>query len=89
MKIKEGFVIRDICGQHVVSGEGSRNVNFSKLISLNDTAAYLYDKLQGKDFTAETMADLLTEAYEVARETALADSAKLIATWQEVGLLEA
>ena len=42
MRIKEGFVLRTICGQHVVSGEGTANVNFSKLVSLNDSAAYLF-----------------------------------------------
>ena len=42
MKIKEGFVLRTICGQSVVSGEGTANVNFSKLVSLNDSAAYLF-----------------------------------------------
>ena len=43
MTIKEGFVLRTICGQNVVSGEGTSQVNFSKLVSLNETAAYLYE----------------------------------------------
>ena len=41
MKIKEGFILRTICGQSVVSGEGTSNVNFSKLVSLNDSADLL------------------------------------------------
>ena len=28
MKIKEGFILRTICGQSVVSGEGTANVTF-------------------------------------------------------------
>ena len=89
MKIKEGFVFRTICGQNVVSGEGSRNVNFSKLISLNETAAYLFKELQGReDFTPADMASLLQEAYEVDAETALADSEKLAAQWVEIGIVE-
>lgn len=88
MKIKEGFVLRTICGQNVVSGEGTGNVNFSKLISLNETAAYLFKALLGReDFTPEDMADLLVEAYEVDRETALADSRVLATQWGEIGLL--
>jgi len=89
MKIKEGFVLRTICGQNVVSGEGSRNVNFSKLISLNESAAYLFKELQGRaDFTAADMAALLQETYEVDAETALADSEKLAAQWAEIGIVE-
>jgi hypothetical protein len=53
MKIKEGFILRTICGQNVVSGEGTANVNFSKLVSLNDSAAYLFKAVTGKEFTAE------------------------------------
>lgn len=87
MRIKEGFILRTICGQSVISGEGSANVNFSKLVSLNETAAYLFKALQGKDFTPELMADLLLEEYEVDRETALKDSKTLCEQWQEVGLI--
>lgn len=88
MRIKEGFVMRKICGQDVVSGEGTANVNFSKLISLNPTAAYLFKAVSGTEFTPERMADLLLEEYEVDRETALADSERLCAQWKEAGIAE-
>ena len=88
MKIKEGFVLRTICGQNVISGEGTANVNFSKLVSLNDTAAYLYKAVEGKEFTAETLADLLLEEYEVDHETALKDAETLCAQWKEIGIVE-
>lgn len=87
MKIKDGFVLRTICGQHVVSGEGAANVNYSSLITLNDTAAYLFKNLTGKDFTEETAVDLLLEEYEVDRDTAAKDVKALVAKWQEIGLI--
>ena len=88
MKIKEGFILRTICGQSVVSGEGSANVNFSKLVSLNDSAAYLFKAVTGKEFTADTLADLLLEEYDVDRETALKDAETLCAQGKEIGILE-
>ena len=88
MIIKEGFVLRTICGQNVVSGEGTSQVNFSKLVSLNETAAYLFKAVQGREFTAETLADLLLDAYEVDRETALKDAESLCAQWMEIGIAE-
>ena len=88
MKIKEGFVLRTICGQNVVSGEGTPNVNFSKLVSLNDSAAYLFKAVGDREFTAETLADLLCEEYEVERETALKDAEALCGQWKEIGILE-
>ncbi|MBO4467326.1 MAG: PqqD family protein [Bacteroidales bacterium] len=87
MKIKDGFILRTICGQHVVSGEGTANVNYSSLITLNDTAAYLFKNLTGKEFTEETAVDLLLQEYEVDRERASKDVSALIAKWTEIGLL--
>ena len=88
MKIKEGFVLRTICGQNVVSGEGTANVNFSKLVSLNDSAAYLFKAVGNDDFTPERLADLLLQEYDVDRETALKDAETLCAQWKEIGIAE-
>ena len=88
MRIKEGFVLRTICGQSVVSGEGSANVNFSKLVSLNDSAAYLFKAVGNEEFTAERLADLLLDEYDVDRETALRDAETLCAQWKEIGIAE-
>ena len=52
MKIKDGFVLREICGEKVLSEEGSLNVNMSKLIKLNDTAAFLIESVGSTEFTA-------------------------------------
>ena len=88
MRIKEGFVLRTICGQSVVSAEGTKNVNFSKLVSLNDTAAFLFKKFTGEEFTPDQLADALTETYEVDRETALKDAKALCDKWLEIGIAE-
>lgn len=88
MRIKEGFVLRDVCGEKVVMGEGLKTINFSKMIHFNETAAYLWNELQGKEFDTEMMADLLCGQYEVSRELALADSEKLAANLIEAGVIE-
>ena len=49
MKIKEGFVLRQMCGENIVAGEGLEHINFNKLISLNSTAAFLWQELVGKE----------------------------------------
>lgn len=41
MRIKEGFELREICGEHVILSHGMDNIDFSKIISLNETAAFL------------------------------------------------
>ena len=88
MRIKPDFRLRTICGQSVVSAEGASNVNFSKLVSLNETAAFLFERFSGVDFTPEAMAEALLEQYEVQYDTALADCRTLCEQWNEIGLLE-
>jgi len=89
MRIKKGFILRNICGENVVSGEGMEQVNFSKLIRLNDTATFLWKSVEGKDFTPESLADLLCEHYsDVTREKALEDSIALCAQLEKNGIAE-
>lgn len=88
MKIKEGFVLREMCGEHIVAGEGIEHINFNKLISLNSTAAFLWNEVIGKEFTAETMAELLIGRYGIDKELALKDSERLINAWIGAGIAE-
>lgn len=88
MKIKSGFELREVCGENVIIASGKENIDFSKIISLNETAAYLWKAIQGKDFSAVDLANALTAEYEVSEEVALADSEQIMKQWQEAGLIE-
>ena len=88
MRLKEGFTLRTICGEHVVIGEGLAQVNFNKMLSLNATAAYLWEQVQGKDFTVEDLVTLLTDKYEVSEDQARQDALKLVQVWQEQGVAQ-
>lgn len=87
MRIKDGFVLRTMLGGHVVVGEGLAQIDFNSLLSLNATAAYLWECVQGKDFTSEDLADLLVEKYGIPREQAVCDSDNIANTWIEQGVL--
>ena len=88
MKIKDGFVLREMCGEYIVAAEGLQNINFNKLISLNSTAAFLWKALENKEFTVEDMAQLLVDEYEIDMELASTDSASLIRAWLDAGIAE-
>lgn len=88
MRLKNGFVLREMCGEHIVAGEGIEHINFNKLISLNSTAAFLWKEAEGRDFTAETLAELLIDRYGIDKELAMKDSENLINAWIEAGIAE-
>ena len=88
MRIKEGFRLREICGSFVVVPEGAELVNFNKMLSLNESAAYLWRVVEGKDFDTETLQELLLKAYEVEPEVASNDAQALMDKWIESGVVE-
>ena len=89
MRIKKGFVLREVCGERVIMGEGLGSINFGKLLALNETAAWLWQQAQAMgDFTVETLAEKLCEEYDVTADEAKADVAEMIAEWQNVGVVE-
>ena len=74
MKIKKGFVLREVCGQNVIVGEGLEAINFGRMLSLNDTAAWIWkEAMRQGEFTADTLAVAMCEEYDVSPERALAD----------------
>ena len=88
MKIKKGFILREMCGENIVTAEGLEHINFNKLISLNSTAAFLWNKVADKEFTAEEMAQMLVDEYQIDMELALTDSKALCQAWIDAGVAE-
>jgi len=89
MKIKKGFVLREVCGEHVIMGEGLGAINFGKLLALNETAAWLWKQaVEMGDFTLEALADRLCEEYDVTTVDAKSDVAEIIGEWQKLEVVE-
>lgn len=89
MKAKPGFNIRNVCGQDLVVAEGEENIDFSNIISMNETSSYLWTKVQKMDsFTVDDMVNLLLQEYEVDRATALSDCSLLAAQWNKARIID-
>lgn len=89
MKIKKGFVLRQVCGENVIVGEGLGAINFGKLLALNETAAWLWQQAVAMDnFTIDTLAQELCDEYEVSVDEAKTDVAAILDEWQNVGVVE-
>ncbi|MBO4811030.1 MAG: PqqD family protein [Prevotella sp.] len=88
MKVKNGFKLRSVCGEYIIVAEGVENIDFSRVISLNDSAAYLWKNIQDKEFNADDLAELILEEYEIDKETATKDSENLINQWKDAGIIE-
>lgn len=88
MKLKSGFVLRDVCGEQVIMGEGLAALDFGRLLSLNETAAWLWEKASEGNFSIESLSTALCEEYDVTLEQAKTDVAAIVEEWRKVGVVE-
>lgn len=88
MRIKKGFVLRELAGEKIVSGEGLEQLDFNKIVSLNTSAAYIWEHISNREFDLETMVDLLLDRYDIDRSVALRDARLLLDNWISIGLVE-
>ena len=89
MKIKNGLELQNVCGEHIIIPAGEENMDFSQIISLNPTAAYLWENVAKREcFTVEDMVQLLLDEYEEEENVAIEDCKLIAERWAEMGLLE-
>lgn len=88
MKFKKGYRLRSLGQEFILVAEGLEAVDFSRMISMNESAAFLWKEVEDKDFDAEMLITLLMDNYDIDRETAQSDVAVLLESWSAAGLIE-
>ena len=88
MKTKAGFMRRKLGTQEVVVAVGEASKQFSGIIRLNETGAFLWDLLASGNRTEAELVDAWLAEYDVSRELATADVAKFVATIRAEGMLD-
>ena len=89
MKLIEGFRLRPLGKEYIVTPESVAQINFNKMISLNSSAAYLWKSVEGREFTPEDLKRLLLDRYDVEEEIAGHDAEAIAQSWIEAGIAEA
>lgn len=88
MKIKKGYRLRPLGKEYILVAEGLDVMDANTMVSMNATAAFLWEAVEGKVFDAETLVQLLLDEYDVDRETAEKDVKTLLQTWNKANALE-
>jgi len=82
MKIKEGFMLRDVAGSYVVVPMGKEAADFNGMITLNETGAFLWKQLE-KGCTREELLAAMQKEYDVTEERASQGIEKFLAQIEE------
>ncbi len=86
MKIAEGYLLRQIADTYVVVPLASPMVDFKSIISLNESGAFLWEKLQ-QESDRETLLKAMLAEYDIDEATAGADLDAFLTTLKEANLL--
>ena len=94
MRTIEGFRLRKLGNEYILVGESMALINFNKMITLNETAAFLWEKAaeftaSNGSFDASDLCKALCAEYDVAPEQAMTDVTATISSWKEAGVIEA
>ncbi len=84
MKIKEGYILREVAGNCIVVPVG--NLDFNGVITLNETGKFIWRLLE-KETSAEEIAAALQAEYEIDKDTAANDTARFLQKLKDAALL--
>lgn len=87
MKVKPGYMIREVAGYNVVVPVGDATMNFNGMINLNETGAFLW-KLLEEDTDEEKLVGALLAEYDIAEDAARRDVGEFIAKMKEANLID-
>jgi hypothetical protein len=87
MKIKKGFLLKEIANNYIVVAVSSAAKNFDGAITLNSVSAFLWKQLENES-TIESLVTALVNEYEVDKKTATNDVQDFVKKIQEAGLVE-
>ena len=93
MKTIEGFRLRKLGNEYILVGESMALINFNKMITLNETAAFLWEQAERLStekggFAVADLCEALCAEYEVAAEQAMTDVDATVKAWLEAGVIE-
>jgi hypothetical protein len=93
MNTISGFKLRKLGNEYILVGESMELINFNKMITLNETAAFLWEKAaeltaDRGSFDVQALCKALCAEYEVAPEQAMTDVNATVQSWLEAGVVE-
>ena len=74
MRVKDQLVLREIGGQYIIVPIMERVKEVPSMVYISSSAAYLWQHMEGREFTLDELVDLIISKYKnVTREKAQED----------------
>ncbi len=86
LKIKEGFVLKNIADNYVVVSVGEGNVDFNSMITTNETGAFLWELIE-KGATKEELVKAVLAEYDADEAVVTADVERFVQKLSDKNIL--
>lgn len=87
MKIKDGFILKDVAGSKIVIATGKQKLDFNGVITFNSVGADVFMLLDGTN-TVEDIVKKISENYDVSAEIVQTDVERLIEKMRKYNLID-
>ena len=87
MQIKKNIRIKQIGDEKILVSNDGKNLDYTRIISLNQSAAFLIEESMEKEFTVQVWAHRLTDRYDIDYALALSDAQKVVDKLKQAGVL--
>lgn len=81
--------MRRLGPEAVIVAESLDLIDFDRLVSLNSSAAYVWESLPDGEFDTDSVVRLLTDRYDIDPASARTDAMELLDVWRQAGIIEA
>lgn len=86
MRLRKDYILREMGDTRLLINEGEQ-VRLTRVLPLNESAAFLWRRAEGRDFDTDWLAQQLVEEYGIDADTAAADAEDMVSSWKENRLL--
>jgi len=87
MKIADGFILKKIADSYVVVPTGGNVVDFTAMITINETGAFIWELLKN-DADMDYVVNEMCKQYDIDSETALSDATEFLQVLENNKVLE-
>lgn len=88
MRVNDNLKLRKIGKKYMIVDVSLSDVDFTSVYSLNESAAFLWERIGNREFEEAELIDWLCSNYDVDREKAMTDVRRIISLWKTHGLVK-
>ncbi|MCH5170875.1 MAG: PqqD family protein [Oscillospiraceae bacterium] len=87
MKIKDGYILKNVAGENIVIATGEARLSFNGIITFNEVGAEVFTRLDGTR-SIKQIVDEIALLYNAPKDVIEKDINKLIEKMRNHGLIE-